>query len=107
LCGAFLNAASGRRVEGLALNRVAEVGINCGGLNVGAHAVIIHNASRWCHYHAVWMGPHHVDPRFYFVSDVSNWVLPGGLTRTALVKGSLVVNSSQGGGSKDTWVMEG
>jgi uncharacterized circularly permuted ATP-grasp superfamily protein len=34
-------------------------------------------------------------------------VLPGGLTRTALVKGSLVVNSSQGGGSKDTWVMEG
>ena len=36
----------------------------------------------------------------------STWVLPGGLTRTALVKGSLVVNSSQGGGSKDTWVME-
>ena len=33
-------------------------------------------------------------------------MLPGGLTRTALVKGSLVVNSSQGGGSKDTWVME-
>ncbi len=36
-----------------------------------------------------------------------SWVMPGGLTRTALVKGSLVVNSSQGGGSKDTWVMEG
>ena len=33
-------------------------------------------------------------------------MLPGGLTRTALVKGSLVVNSSQGGGSKDTWVLE-
>ena len=34
------------------------------------------------------------------------WVLPGGLTRVALKKGSLVVNSSQGGGSKDTWVLE-
>jgi hypothetical protein len=33
------------------------------------------------------------------------WVLPGGLTRTALIEGSLVVNSSQGGGSKDTWVL--
>jgi uncharacterized circularly permuted ATP-grasp superfamily protein len=53
------------------------------------------------------LGPRHVDLRPYIVSGVSNWVLPGGLTRTALVKGSLVVNSSQGGGSKDTWVMEG
>ena len=34
------------------------------------------------------------------------WVLPGGLTRVALVEGSYVVNSSQGGGSKDTWVLE-
>jgi hypothetical protein len=34
------------------------------------------------------------------------YVLPGGLTRVALPKGSLVVNSSQGGGSKDTWVLE-
>ena len=34
------------------------------------------------------------------------WVLPGGLTRVALREGSLVVNSSQGGGSKDTWVLE-
>ncbi|MFO0878465.1 MAG: circularly permuted type 2 ATP-grasp protein [Gemmataceae bacterium] len=50
--------------------------------------------------------PRHVDLRPYIVSGKSNWVLPGGLTRTALVKGSLVVNSSQGGGSKDTWVME-
>jgi len=33
------------------------------------------------------------------------WVLPGGLTRVALVEGSRVVNSSQGGGSKDTWVL--
>jgi len=50
--------------------------------------------------------PRHVDLRPYVVSGTSSWVLPGGLTRTALVKGSLVVNSSQGGGSKDTWVME-
>ncbi|MFO0949836.1 MAG: circularly permuted type 2 ATP-grasp protein [Isosphaeraceae bacterium] len=52
------------------------------------------------------MAPRHVDLRPYIVSGTSTWVLPGGLTRTALVKGSLVVNSSQGGGSKDTWVLE-
>jgi uncharacterized circularly permuted ATP-grasp superfamily protein len=52
------------------------------------------------------LAPRHVDLRPYIVSGTSVWVLPGGLTRTALVKGSLVVNSSQGGGSKDTWVME-
>jgi uncharacterized circularly permuted ATP-grasp superfamily protein len=34
------------------------------------------------------------------------WVLPGGLTRVALAEGSYVVNSSQGGGSKDTWVLQ-
>lgn len=53
------------------------------------------------------LAPRHVDLRPYIVSGTSTWVLPGGLTRTALIKGSLVVNSSQGGGSKDTWVMEG
>jgi uncharacterized circularly permuted ATP-grasp superfamily protein len=52
------------------------------------------------------LGPRHVDLRPYIVSGTSIWVLPGGLTRTALIKDSLVVNSSQGGGSKDTWVME-
>ncbi len=52
------------------------------------------------------LAPRHVDLRPYIVSGKSIWVLPGGLTRTALVKGSLVVNSSQGGGSKDTWVVE-
>jgi uncharacterized circularly permuted ATP-grasp superfamily protein len=52
------------------------------------------------------LAPRHVDLRPYLVSGKSTWCLPGGLTRTALVKGSLVVNSSQGGGSKDTWVME-
>jgi uncharacterized circularly permuted ATP-grasp superfamily protein len=53
------------------------------------------------------VAPRHVDLRPYIVSGRSSWVLPGGLTRTALVRGSLVVNSSQGGGSKDTWVIEG
>ena len=50
--------------------------------------------------------PRHVDFRPYIISGRETWVLPGGLTRTALTKGSLVVNSSQGGGSKDTWVLE-
>jgi uncharacterized circularly permuted ATP-grasp superfamily protein len=40
------------------------------------------------------------------VTGKSTWVLPGGLSRVALVKGSIIVNSSQGGGSKDTWVLE-
>jgi uncharacterized circularly permuted ATP-grasp superfamily protein len=47
----------------------------------------------------------HVDLRPYVLYGKSIWVLPGGLTRVALRKGSLVVNSSQGGGSKDTWVI--
>jgi len=50
--------------------------------------------------------PRHVDLRPFAVTGKSTWVLPGGLTRVALRKGSLVVNSSQGGGSKDTWVLE-
>ena len=47
----------------------------------------------------------HVDLRPYILSGRESWVTPGGLTRVALKKGSLVVNSSQGGGSKDTWVL--
>ena len=53
------------------------------------------------------VAPRHVDLRPYIITGSSTWVLPGGLTRTALTKGSLVVNSSQGGGSKDTWVLDG
>ena len=49
--------------------------------------------------------PRRVDLRPYVVTGASTWVLPGGLTRVALEEGSYVVNSSQGGGSKDTWVM--
>jgi len=50
--------------------------------------------------------PRHVDLRPFAVNDGNRiWVVPGGLTRVALPEGSLVVNSSQGGGSKDTWVL--
>ena len=47
----------------------------------------------------------HIDFRPYILYGKSVFVLPGGLTRVALVKNSLVVNSSQGGGSKDSWVL--
>jgi uncharacterized circularly permuted ATP-grasp superfamily protein len=51
--------------------------------------------------------PRHVDLRPYILCGRSVTVVPGGLTRVALTRGSLVVNSSQGGGSKDTWVLGG
>ena len=51
--------------------------------------------------------PRHVDLRPFAITGKSTWVLPGGLSRVALKKGTLIVNSSQGGGSKDTWVLEG
>lgn len=49
--------------------------------------------------------PRHIDLRPYILFGKEIYVTPGGLTRVALKKGSLVVNSSQGGGSKDTWVL--
>ena len=53
------------------------------------------------------LAPRHVDLRpFALVSPDSINIAPGGLTRVALIEGSLVVNSSQGGGSKDTWIVE-
>ena len=52
------------------------------------------------------LAPRHVDLRpFVLVSDRIQ-IVPGGLTRVALKEGSLVVNSSQGGGTKDTWVLD-
>lgn len=51
------------------------------------------------------IGPRHVDLRPYILSGEKTRVVPGGLTRVALKEGSIVVNSSQGGGSKDTWVL--
>jgi len=52
------------------------------------------------------LAPRHIDLRPFAVNDGNDvWVLPGGLTRVALPEGELKVNSSQGGGSKDTWVL--
>jgi uncharacterized circularly permuted ATP-grasp superfamily protein len=48
----------------------------------------------------------HIDFRPYILSGEKTTIIPGGLTRVALRKGSLVVNSSQGGGSKDSWVLD-
>jgi uncharacterized circularly permuted ATP-grasp superfamily protein len=52
------------------------------------------------------IAPRHIDLRPYVLSGRSVQTVPGGLTRVALKEGSLVVNSSQGGGTKDTWVLE-
>ena len=51
------------------------------------------------------MESRHIDLRPYILMGEKVTLVPGGLTRVALRKGSLVVNSSQGGGSKDTWVL--
>ena len=51
--------------------------------------------------------PRHIDLRPFVLSGRDITIVPGGLTRVALREGSLVVNSSQGGGTKDTWVLEG
>ena len=52
------------------------------------------------------LAPRHIDLRPYILSGREITIVPGGLTRVALREGSLVVNSSQGGGTKDTWVLE-
>lgn len=51
------------------------------------------------------LSPRHVDLRPFALTGRNTWVMPGGLTRVALKRGSIIVNSSQGGGSKDTWVL--
>ena len=51
------------------------------------------------------LAPRHIDLRPFALSGREITVVPGGLTRVALREGSLVVNSSQGGGTKDTWVL--
>lgn len=67
-------------------------------MSLSTHATFIEDASRF--------EPRHVDLRtFTLLGEDRQFVLKGGLSRVALKKGSLIVNSSQGGGSKDTWVM--
>ena len=53
------------------------------------------------------IAPRHIDLRPFVLSGRIVQMVPGGLTRVALKDGSLVVNSSQGGGTKDTWILEG
>jgi uncharacterized circularly permuted ATP-grasp superfamily protein len=55
---------------------------------------------------AAGLAPRHIDLRPFVLSGRGVTIVPGGLTRVALREGSLVVNSSQGGGTKDTWVLE-
>ena len=52
------------------------------------------------------LAPRHIDLRPFVLSGRDITIVPGGLTRVALRDGSLVVNSSQGGGTKDTWVLK-
>ncbi len=52
------------------------------------------------------ISPRHLDLRPFILQGENCWVTKGGLTRVAMVEGSLIVNSSQGGGSKDTWIVE-
>ena len=52
------------------------------------------------------LDPRHIDLRPFILSGANNYVTQGGLTRVALRKGSMIVNSSQGGGSKDTWILD-
>ena len=67
-------------------------------MNLSVHSTFIEQENEF--------QPRHIDLRtFTLISDKMEYVLKGGLSRVALKKGSLIVNSSQGGGSKDTWVM--
>ena len=52
------------------------------------------------------IAPRHIDLRPFLLTGKETHLVPGGLTRVALTEGSLVVNSSQGGGTKDTWILE-
>jgi uncharacterized circularly permuted ATP-grasp superfamily protein len=65
--------------------------------------VSLSRSPTWCEGN---MEGRHIDLRPYIIYGSDVKIVPGGLTRVALRKGSLVVNSSQGGGSKDTWVLK-
>jgi uncharacterized circularly permuted ATP-grasp superfamily protein len=73
---------------------------------IAQHRVELSSCPTWIAERGV-VEPRRVDLRPYILTSREGpWVLPGGLTRVALKRGSYVVNSSQGGGSKDTWVMK-
>src|ERR1700688_1264463 len=71
-------------------------------ITLSVHPTIIHNGAA----SEMKMMPRHIDFRPFVLLGAKPRVLAGGLTRVALREGSLIVNSSQGGGSKDTWVLE-
>ncbi len=74
---------------------------------IAQHRIELSTCPTWIGERGV-LCPRRVDLRPYVLTSRDGpWVLPGGLTRVALVDGSYVVNSSQGGGSKDTWVLKG
>jgi uncharacterized circularly permuted ATP-grasp superfamily protein len=73
---------------------------------IAQHRVELSSCPTWISEHSS-VEPRRVDLRPYILTSREGpWVMPGGLTRVALKRGSYVVNSSQGGGSKDTWVLK-
>ena len=81
-----------------------------------ARALIVHDPANWISQPMINLSvaptltdaglrARHLDLRPFAITGRDTWVLPGGLSRVALKEGSLIVNSSQGGGSKDTWVL--
>jgi uncharacterized circularly permuted ATP-grasp superfamily protein len=71
---------------------------------VAQPVVSLSRSPAWCEGS---MQGRHIDLRPFILCGEEVRIIPGGLTRVAMRKGSLVVNSSQGGGSKDTWVLDG
>jgi uncharacterized circularly permuted ATP-grasp superfamily protein len=71
---------------------------------IAQQPIMLSRSPTWC---GEALEGRHIDLRPYILCGEKTTVTPGGLTRVALRKGSLVVNSSQGGGSKDTWVLQG
>ena len=95
----------GPQAEEATIDRLREAVLNDPRAFIAQEVVLLSTAPTHC---ADRLEPRHVDLRPFAVNDGQRvWVAPGGLTRVALPRGSLVVNSSQGGGSKDTWALAG
>jgi uncharacterized circularly permuted ATP-grasp superfamily protein len=93
----------GPQAEESTIDRLREAVVKDPRAFIAQEVVLLSTAPTHC---ADRLEPRHVDLRPFAVNDGEGvWVAPGGLTRVALPRGSLVVNSSQGGGSKDTWAL--
>src|SRR3989440_5016346 len=93
----------GPQAEEATIDRLREAVIDDPRAFIAQEVCLLSTAPTHC---ADRLEPRHVDLRPFAVNDGERvWVAPGGLTRVALPRGSLVVNSSQGGGSKDTWAL--